>query len=189
MTLLRTVAPVGEPVSLSEAKVHLRLTTDSEDALLEGLIRAAREDVERATGLALIDQDWRMTMDAIPPDGTVAIRRCPLKEVLAVTIYGSEGEARVVNPDDYSVDVVSRPARVVFHAMPALSRTINGVEIDFRAGYGEAGTDVPDLLRRAILTLAAHWFEFRSAYGPGDQPVSYPQHYERLIAPFRDRRL
>lgn len=66
---------------------------------------------------------------------------------------------------------------------------MNGVEIDFTAGFGEAGTDVPDLLRRAILLLAAHWYEFRTGFGPEDQPVSYPPAYERLIAGYRERRL
>ena len=66
---------------------------------------------------------------------------------------------------------------------------MNGLEIDFRAGFGEAGTDVPDLLRRAILLLVAHWYEFRAGFGPGDQPVSYPPSYERMIAHYRDRRL
>ncbi len=42
---------------------------------------------------------------------------------------------------------------------------MNGVEIDFSAGYGEAGTDVPDLAQRAMLMLVAHWFEFRASFG------------------------
>jgi uncharacterized phiE125 gp8 family phage protein len=66
---------------------------------------------------------------------------------------------------------------------------MNGIEIDFTAGFGQAATDVPDLLRRAIILLAAHWYEFRMSFGPGDQPVSYPAGYERMIAPFRRTRL
>ena len=66
---------------------------------------------------------------------------------------------------------------------------IGDATLQVRAGFGEAGTDVPDLLRRAILVLVAHWYEFRASFGPGDQPVSYPQNYERMIAFYRDRRL
>jgi uncharacterized phiE125 gp8 family phage protein len=66
---------------------------------------------------------------------------------------------------------------------------MNGVEIDFSAGFGEAGADVPDLLKRAILLLVAHWFEFRAGFGPADQPASYPAGYERLIAGYRAGRL
>ena len=66
---------------------------------------------------------------------------------------------------------------------------MNGVEIDFTAGFGEAGADVPDLLKRAILLLVGHWYEFRAGFGPADQPVSYPAGYERLIAFYRAGRL
>jgi uncharacterized phiE125 gp8 family phage protein len=48
---------------------------------------------------------------------------------------------------------------------------------------------VLDLLRRAILLLVAHWYEFRASFGPNDQPVGYPVGYERLIAGYRLRRL
>lgn len=54
MTLIRTGAPAVEPVTLVDAKAHLRITHSSEDDLIGGLVRAAREDVERATGMALI---------------------------------------------------------------------------------------------------------------------------------------
>jgi len=48
---------------------------------------------------------------------------------------------------------------------------------------------VPDLLKRAILLLVAHWYEFRSGFGPDDQPASFPPGYERLIAGYRAGRL
>jgi uncharacterized phiE125 gp8 family phage protein len=189
MTSTRTGAPEAEPVAVAEAKAFLRLDTASEDELIVSLIRAAREDVERATGLALIDQTWRLTLDAVPQNGIVLLPRHPVREVIAVTAHGSEGEASLVVAGDWQADLVSRPARLAFHRPPPPMRALNGLEIDFRAGFGEAGTDVPDPLRRAILMLAAHWYEFRAGYGPDGQPTSYPPHYERLIAPWRDRRL
>ena len=84
---------------------------------------------------------------------------------------------------------MSRPARLLFLSRPPVEQAFNGLEIDFTAGYGEAGTDVPDLLKRAILLLVAHWYEFRTAFGAGDQPVSYPPAYARLIATYRPVRL
>ncbi|MBX3568752.1 MAG: head-tail connector protein [Rhizobiaceae bacterium] len=189
MALFRTVEPAAEPVTLAEAKAHLRLDGTAEDDLLAGLIRAAREDLERAAGLALIDQHWRLTLDAVPRHDTLLIARHPVREIVAVTAYGSEGEASLVPADDYFADLVSRPARLHFARRPPPGRCMNGLEVDFRAGFGEAGTDVPDLLRRAVLLLAAHWYEFRAGFGPDEQPVSYPPAYERMIATWRDRRL
>jgi uncharacterized phiE125 gp8 family phage protein len=189
MTLIRTVEPVAEPVTLAEAKAHLRLTATREDDLLSGLIRAARQEVERATGLALIDQHWRQVLDRWPASGLLKLPIQPVREILSVTVYGSEGEASVLNASAYEADLVSRPARLYLAQKPGRLRILNGIEIDFRAGFGEAGTDVPDLLKRAMLLLVAHWYEFRAGFGPSDQPVAYPPGYERLIATYRAARL
>ena len=189
MTLFRTVEPTVEPVTLSEVKAHLRIDGTTEDDLLGGLIRAARQDVERSTGIALIEQNWRLVLDRWPSSGTVPLRIHPVRAVLSITLYGSEGEASLLAPESYQADLVSRPARVHTEVAPPSLRAMNGVEIDFSAGFGESGTDVPDLLKRAILLLVAHWYEFRSGFGPADQPVSYPDGYERMIAFYRAGRL
>lgn len=189
MTLFRTVAPEAEPVTPSEAKQMLRLDHDSEDELIAGLIRAAREEVEASCGLALIDQGWRLSLDRLPRSGRVLLRRHPVRAVTSVTVYGRDGRASPVDPASYRLDGNGRPARLHFLAAPAPGIATNGVEIDFSAGFGEAGTDVPDLLKRAMLVLVAHWYEFRASYSAADQPVSFPPGYERLIAPWRARRL
>jgi uncharacterized phiE125 gp8 family phage protein len=189
MTLFRTVDPPVEPVTLADAKAHLRLDGTADDDFLTGLIRAARQEVEQATGVALIEQSWRLVLDCWPGDGTVLLKVHPLRAVLSVTLYGSEGEASVLAPENYQVDALSRPARIHFETAPPALRAMNGIEIDFSAGFGEAGTDVPDLLKRAILLLVAHWYEFRTGFGPADQPVSYPAGYDRLVAGYRAGRL
>lgn len=65
------------------------------------------EDVERATGLALIDQSWRLVLDRWPRSGTVPLARHPVREVISVTAYGSEGEAWLVDAGTYQVDVLT----------------------------------------------------------------------------------
>jgi uncharacterized phiE125 gp8 family phage protein len=189
MTLSRTTEPAAEPVTLAEAKANLRLDHDGEDELVEGLIRAAREEVETATGLALIEQHWRLCLDRLPRSGEVLLRRHPVREIVSVTIYDRDGAANIVDPAHYMLFAGGRPARLIFEAVPGSDHARNGIEIDFRAGFGEAGTDVPDLIKRAILMLVAHWYEFRASFGAARQPVGFPEGYDRLIAPYRMRRL
>jgi uncharacterized phiE125 gp8 family phage protein len=189
MTLFRTTEPEVEPVTLGDVKAHLRITNVSEDELLSGLIRAARDEVERATGIALISQTWRLVLDRWPTNGCVHLMRHPVRSVLSVTAYGPDGEATLIAPASYQLDPLSRPARLHFNEWPASLRPMNGIEIDFQAGFGEAGTEVPDVLKRAILTLTAHWYELRGVLGAEDQPASYPEGYERLIAGYRMRKL
>lgn len=189
MTLFRTVEPFVEPITLAKAKAHLRIAHDSEDDLLSGLIRAARQEVERTTGSALIEQSWRLVLDAWPEGNIVELKRLPVRQVLSVTVFDSDGAASVLSPEDYQLDAISSPARLYLHSRPRPGLPINGIEIDFSAGYGEAGTDVPDLLKRAVLILVAHWYEFRGAFGPDSQPVSIPDEYRRLITGWRGPRL
>ena len=133
MTLFRTVAPAVEPVTLSEVKTTLRLDHDGEDELIAGLIRAAREEVEASCGLALVDQDWRLALERPPRSGRVLLRRHPVREILSVTAYGSDGGASLVDPATYRLDGGGRPARLHFLAMPPSAA--NGIEIDYRAGH------------------------------------------------------
>jgi uncharacterized phiE125 gp8 family phage protein len=189
MTLFRTVEPAAEPVTVADVKTQLRLDHSSEDALIADLIRAARAEVEQATGCALIEQDWRLTIDRWPSANRVLLHRYPVREILSVTIYGTDGGAAIVDPGSMLLDADARPTRLHLDQAPQPGRAMNGIEVDFRAGFGTAGTDVPDLLKRAVIMLASHWFEFRAVLSAKDQPASYPKGYERLIAPYRTRRL
>ena len=139
--------------------------------------------------MALIDQTWRLVLDRWPADNCVPLTRHPVRQILSVTTFGSEGEASLVNPADYQAGHAVAAGAPPFRRAPERLRAMNGIEIDFRAGFGEAGTDVPDLLKRAILLLVAHWYEFRAGFGPDEQPVSYPAGYDRLLAGYRARRL
>ena len=188
MTLIRTGEPGAEPVSVAELKQYLRIGHDSEDDLLGGLVRAARDDLERATGLALIEQSWRLALDHMPKNGIVLLARGPVRSIEAVTFYGADGTPRELAPSEWQADLVSRPARLLLPKADGL-RAMNGIEVEFTCGFGEAGPDVPDVLRRAIMMLAPHCYEFRASYGTSDQPVSYPAGYERMISHYIERRI
>lgn len=189
MTLFRTVEPAAEPVGVEDVKAQLRIAQDSEDGFLAALIKAAREVVEAETGLALIAQSWRLTRDRWPWSGFVSLSRTPVTTVTSVTAYGSEGEASLIDPATYQADLSSRPARLYFADRPEPLRVMNGIEIDFTAGFGATADAVPERLKRAVLLLVAHWYEFRAAFGAADQPVSIPAGVGRLLAGYRAMRL
>lgn len=52
-----------EPVTLADAKAHMRVEISDDDALITGLVVAARERVELLTGRKLITQKWRLYLD------------------------------------------------------------------------------------------------------------------------------
>lgn len=190
MVMTRIAAPAVEPVTLAEAKAHLRVTDTAEDGLIASLIKAARDEVEAATGLALITQDWRLYLDRWPPSAIVRLRRHPVQSVMQVTVYDAEGTPQTVIPIAANLDRVTRPARFAMpDGAPAPGQAMNGVEIDFRVGFGDTGVEVPDGLKRAMLLLTAHWFEHRGAEGGDGQTASWPDGFERIIARYRHMEL
>ncbi len=189
MTYAQTNPPSAEPMTLAEIKTHLRLDSPEEDVLLTSLITTAREHLERETGLCLITQSWRLYLDRWPKDGIVRIEKSPVRVIDAVTVYEADGAAVEVSLEDHLLDGEARPARLWLKNPPAPGQSINGIEIDFSAGFGEAGADVPDTLKRAMSIHIGHMFVFRGVISPDQQPAGIPDGYERLIAPYRRRRL
>ena len=76
-----TVPPAGEPLTLAEAKPHLRVDLNDDDALITALISAAREQVEFLTGQRLITQTWELEL--------AAGERCMLEGLLPIQSLSS----------------------------------------------------------------------------------------------------
>lgn len=190
MTAILIDPPVIEPVTLAEAKAHLRLTGTDDDDYVAAMITAARIQVETATRRVLIEQTWRIFRDDWPADGTIDIAVAPVVSVAAVTVYDAEGDPTVLAPATWRLDAASSPARLqLAGATPLPGRSMNGVEIDVVAGYGASGLSVPQPLRLAIMTLVARWYEDREGLAYGIVPSRVAGAFEALIAPFRVMRL
>lgn len=182
MTMTLIKPPALEPVTLAEVRQFLRLADNSEDALLTSLIKAARETLEAQTGLVLINQTFRFYVDGWPARGLIKLGKYPVRSIVSITAYRENGEPVFIAEHDLHLEAAARPARL--HIASRIGEA-DSLDIDFIAGFGETGADVPDALRHAILTLVAHWYEFRGVYGAAQQPVSYPAAFERAIGLWR----
>lgn len=168
--------PSVEPVSLEEVKAHARIDGSTEDSLLTALIVAARQWVESYTKRALIQQSWQLWFDEAdlfscfgrcePPcvPAYLEIPRPPLIDVTQVLYYDEEGVSTVWDARYYYLDNARAPGRLVLcndALWPAPVRRLNGLAVDYNAGYGAQASDVPEALRLAIRQLAAFWYEQR----------------------------
>lgn len=188
MTLISTDPPLAEPVTLAELKAHLRIDAGDEDDLLASLIRVARAHLEAVAGVALITQGFRLVLDDWPRGDVIHLMRTPVQTIDAVIVYDAEGMPQNVALTGMVIDARAQPARLVLRERPRPARAINGIEIEFTAGFGSA-SDAPAELKRAILLHAAHLYEFRGAVAPDMQPAAVPKGYERLIGPWARRAL
>lgn len=204
-------APAEEPVTAAELRAHLRDVSDA-DSVLERLIKAAREYFEEATGLALVSQARRLTLDCWPlgqggdglgwwdgeRDGALIgtaprfleLPRAPLISVESVKTYDTAGAATTFASGNYYVDVGSRPGRLTLNAgatWPIPTRPAAGIEINYTAGHADAAA-VPATFGLAILQIAGHWCENRELMDY-DGPAKVPMQAERIISKFRIAKL
>jgi len=186
MTLTLLAGPAEEPVSLAEARAHLKLDATEEDALLTALLTAARATLEAETRRAFVAQNWRLTLDEWPL-GPIAIPLAPVAEVTSVKVAALSGAMLPLDPGFYETETGEHPRIAVKsgQAWPMPATRLAGIEIGFTAGYG-AVADVPMPLRQAMLMLAAHWFEHREPVGDG---AKLPRTVSALVKPFRRMRL
>lgn len=163
------------PLTLPEVKSALGIDADdnSEDDWLIIQLRAATEACERWTRRTFVNTTWTMFMDHFPGeplpwwDGVRQIAnseltnltmplfmpRPPLGSVTHVKAHLDSGETTVPTAD-YFVDTSSEPGRIVLNTGKSwptgVLRTANGVEVQYVAGYGPTGQDVPPPIRDAI---------------------------------------
>jgi uncharacterized phiE125 gp8 family phage protein len=192
MALILTAAPALEPVSLAEAKAHLRVDGTAEDTLVASLIITSRLHIEAALGLALVTQGWSWFLDAWPAAAEVPLPLRPVQSIAAVKLYAPDETVEVLSPATYLLDGGNVPPRLVRQAAlpwPRPPRLANGIEIAFVAGYGNAAADVPAPIRQAILLLVAHWFEHREPVQIGTLAATLPAMVADLLQPYRSPRL
>jgi uncharacterized phiE125 gp8 family phage protein len=185
MTLTIRTPPAEEPVSLAMAKQALRLAHGEEDGFIATLIAAARQAVEARAGLALVSRAARERLDAWrTKDGRAGLLSLgPVSAVDAVRITDAAGVRQVVDAARYALDGAADPPRLLFKdGLPMPARSLDGVEIDYVAGFG-APAVVPAALQEAVLLTVAAFYENRT----GDRVL--PPLAAGLIAPYSRVRL
>lgn len=175
--------PIGHPVSLEQAKLHLRADGDDEDGLITGLIAAAVEHLDGYHGIlgrCLLPQVWRQSFSRFAPEMT--LRPGPVTGIMSVTYLGPDGVRRDVD----GPRLLSRGGRVWLlppagQSWPRVAPDAEAVQVDFRAGQEV----VPTPIKQAILLLVGHWYANREAVVASGSPAVMPLAVDRLLSPYR----
>jgi len=181
-----TTAPAAEPVTESEAKLHCRVDHSTEDAIFTRLIEVARIQCENISGRAFVTRTYTAMLDRWPST-PFELPYPPLASITSIKYYDDAGSAAAtVSSANYYVDTNSEPGRVALVSgadWPSTTlRDINGVEIIYTAGYGNAAA-VPDQYKQAMLLLIGHLYENRESVSvqQGIGMVQVPQAVDWLL--------
>ena len=166
--------PTEEPVSLEDAKEHLRVEVSAEDKLISRLITDARQWAENYTRRAFVPQTWRLWARQFPSsgfnqDGEARIVP-PNREFLAeaiqlpggrvasissVSFVASDGTQQTLSAADYQLESRDpwKPSMVLpayGTSWPSTRDQPSAVQIQYVVGYASTAA-VPSVIRQAIL--------------------------------------
>jgi len=154
--------PLEMAVSLAEAKAYLKAIGSGEDTTITMMIEAAQLKIEHAIDRLLIVRSCRFTTDAFGNAVLLPVR--PVQEVSAVTYYDTAGNLQTLPGEAWRlVDRQERPRIVPAPgaSFPATWELPGGVVVEFTAGYGTTGANVPTDLRIAVLKIVRDTWSFR----------------------------
>jgi hypothetical protein len=210
LALKLVTPPASEPITLLDAKSWLHLDPDftDDDAIVTGLIQAARERVEDYTGRSLVQQQWRFSLDWFPsyhPHDTapahsggyygvgtwwwdtqcIYLPRAPLISVDSFKYQAVDGTTQTLPTSGYILDSDSEPARILpaYNAYwPTALQVPNAIQITYTAGY----QNIPQTFLLAMRLAITAWYENPSDFYIGAGAVtSLPLGTQRLLQAHR----
>lgn len=178
------VPPTDEPVSLDEAKLHLRVDGTEEDDYIAGRIAAAREACELEARRAFVARTLDLSMECWP-GRCLELPMPPLVSVASITYTDEDGNVGTVSASDYVVNGNVEPGLIIRKSsaswpsvalMPGPS-----IVVRYDAGFGTAA-DVPAVYKQAILLLLGHMYENRESVVVGTIATQLPDAVSKLLS-------
>lgn len=180
--------PSAEPVTLSEAKAHLRVTASDEDSLISALTTAARDWAENFTQRAIMTQTWDYLIDAFADE--IELPLPPLQSVTYVKYLDADGVEQTLASTEYTVDTAADRGvvRLAYNkTWPVTRAQANAVTIRFVAGYS-ATNPVPGAIKAACLLILGELYARRETAIVGAPITTVPLSAENLLWPYRSLR-
>ena len=198
--LVQITPPAVEPITLAQARLHLKLTADdptNEDSLIEGVwIPAARSHAEMVTARSFITQGWRLVMDSFP--GLIQLERGPVQRIDSIVYRDTGGVSRTIAwaaPVDgiqrstdgtLIADLTSGVVATAFGATgPIVLPELGALAVNYTAGYGDTAAAVPQGIKQWLLLRIGALYENREEVltGSGVSFAAMP-FVDSLLAPY-----
>lgn len=155
--------PAAEPVSVDEAKAHLRLETTADDTYVTELISAAREWVEGHCWRGFVTQTWELVLEQFPDCDHIVLPKGQLDSIVSLTYVDADGVTQTADPSLYVADTVSKPGRLVLaygESWPSTRCQWDAVKVQYKVGVG--ASSVPKSVKQAVLLLVSQMYEHRT---------------------------
>ncbi len=152
-----TVAPAAEPVTLADAKAHLRVDTAADDAVIAGMITVARSFVEDYCATRWATQTVAMRCDAWAD--LARLPEAPVQSVTSIAYTDTNGASQTLSTDVYELRADGLDAAIVAKYNQTFPVIRPGSRITVTAVVGTATAPAP--VRHAMLLHRGYSYERR----------------------------
>ena len=181
-----SVAPVTEPITATEAKLHCRVDHNTEDAIFDRLIPVARRQCEDISKWAFVTRTYTAQLDHWPRGYQIELLYPPLQSVTSIVYIDADAVSHTFSVSYYIVDTHSVPGRIVLakdETWPSENLRPGGaITITYVAGFGDP-EDVPETYKAAMLLMIGHGYENRESVvvQQGVTAMQIPQTVDDLL--------
>lgn len=138
-------------ISIEAARLAARVDGDElDDDVLTAAV-AYTEVAEQLTNRAFVQGSWKAGYRGF--DTEMILPKPPLVSVTRIAFYDPDGVLRVLDPQDYFVDVDAEPAVLTPSPGRVWPQTIdrkNAVEVQYVCGYGPTEASVPQTVKQYV---------------------------------------
>lgn len=180
--------PVTDPLSLDEAKSHLRVDHTDDDFYIRRLIKAAKQHIEKISNYVIVSSVWAAYCDEWPSDQRIYILKYPVTAISKIEYYASDDATEYTELAAASFDKAEKynPPVILLKDTPSLGDKLNAVKITFTAGHANNITDpVPENIKQALLILINHMYDNRQDEIVGSSVSRFTKDYEYFIDKIR----
>lgn len=163
MSLRLHTPPTTQPITLAEAKLHLRVDIDDDDSLILSLIDAATSACEHLMGRAIMPQKWQLSACGFGA-GVLVLQRPTVTAIDSFAYVDPSGATQTLAPVAYRLIIGSDYTAAVVPAYntswPAVMSQPDSVNVVFSCGYADAG-NVPGPIKSWIKLMVGALYKNR----------------------------
>ena len=163
MKTYQVITPASTyPVSLTEAKSHLKVDTTADDAYITSIIKAATQLSEEYTNRFFINTVIDQTCSDFAQLQTLF--KSKVSAVAHVKYYDSDNSLQTLSATVYDAQLNYEPSQIQLaenQSFPRITSRNDAVVARYTVGYGTA-SDVPEIIKQAILLTIGNFYQLQS---------------------------
>ena len=187
MKTYQVITPASTyPVSLTEAKSHLKVDTTADDTYITSIIKAATQLSEEYTNRYFIDTVTDQTCSDFAQLQTLF--KSKVSAVAHVKYYDNDNSLQTLSATIYDTQLQYEPSQIQLaenQSFPSITKRNDAVVARYTVGYGSSASDVPEIIKQAILLTIGNFYQNRNSVVIGRIATELPMNVKWLLDTYK----